>query len=1682
MSWRIFVCLALAVGHGLTTEWIRAQDNGDGTFTNPPLYADYPDPDIIRVGDDFYMVSTTFVNSPGLAILHSKDLVNWTTIGNVVERLEGDPRYDMQGGPLYRNGVFAPSIRFHGGTFYIAVQPNGTGQGLQIYHAKDPAGKWQLNQLDDSAFDPGLFFDDDGTPYVVYAGAWQSKITLRELSPNLDRFVGPPREIHEYRGLEGSHLIKRGDYYYIFHSRPSELAMYVSRSKNLFGDWETIRVIDDASGSGHQGAIVDLQNGDWYGFAMLDRGPIGRVTNISPIAWKKDWPVWGKNNVIPQTARKPIPDKPVIARPDSVEFADTTLPPEWRWNHNPDNSRWSLTARPGYLRLKPSVSPDFWNARNSLTHKGWGPTSCAVAKLDISHLTTGDRAGIGMLGKGVVTLAVERSADGKAKLVFGTGVDGDSPVSAKSYADIGEASEIQLALRMDFETLRGRCGYSLDGEKWTAIGDEFPLLWDWRTGTFQGEQYAVFCYNPNASEGYVDVDSVKFVKQSLVFAEAKSPAAAQDASARAAVAFDTFQYSGVDPAAKDLESSQYLNPILAGFYPDPSICRAGNDYYLINSTFAYFPGIPILHSTDLVNWRQVGHVIDRPDQLNYEGVGVSGGIFAPAISFHDGTFYVVCTMVGGEGNFLVTATDPAGPWSEATPLRFEGIDPSLFFDDDGRAWMVNNGAPAGEPLYDGHRAIWLQEFDPVRKRMIGPRKVLVNGGIDLSKRPIWIEGPHLFKHNGWYYLSCAEGGTGPQHSQVVLRSRTVQGPYEPWDKNPVLTQRDLSPDEPGAVTCTGHADLTTGPDGKWWAVFLGVRPYDGRFSPMGRETFMLPVTWTNDGWPTILPENERVPLVENTPTGVVRKPSRTALFNGTFSTRDDFDDQKLSPEWIMLREPSEAWWTLNHAAGMLELSPRAEQLSGRGNPSFLGRRVQHSQFKASLAVVPPSTPGVDAGLAVFQNETHYYFLAVRRDGDKIRIAMERQDGRRREVMKSTSVPAMKSVELWVDAENAKCSFGFVEAAGKRQTLASDADATLLTTAVAGGFVGATVGPYARLDRQSSEPASADSAIAPSPIAAPLNWKSSGPLIDPVSDDDHQLFSVKDPSVVYFDGMWHVYATTASAKGGWSMVYLTFKDWKDAAKAKPYYIDRNPNLKGYHCAPQVFYFRPHKKWYLIFQSQQPQYSTADDLSKPDTWTKPKDFFASKPPGTPRLWIDYWVICDETHAYLFFTGDNGRMYRSRTKIEDFPNRMSNPETVIKETRQELFEGSMTYKIKGTDKYLTLVEGLGPSRYYRAFLSDRLDGKWTPVPGADTFEQPFAGTNNVRFEEGVPAWTDDISHGELLRDGYDETLTVDLKGLRMLYQGRDQQSGGDYHTLPYRLGLLTLESSSAGDSSAEAGTPSPAGRRRGGRGRFGGPIVLGPDDKPAFPDPPADFNVVRDDIPHGKLELIEYDSKSVGTRRKMNVYTPPGYTPEKQYAVLYLLHGIGGDETEWQRFCHPEVILDNLIADGKAVPMIVVMPNGRAQKNDRAEGDVFAAAPAFEKFEQDLFEDVIPTIESNYSVLAERQKRALAGLSMGGGQSLNFGLAHLDSFAWIGGFSSAPNTKPGPALVPDLEAARTKLKLLWLSCGNQDGLIRFSQNAHAYLTEQNVPHIWHVDTHGHDPTEWSKNFYLFAERLFK
>ncbi|MBS7458565.1 glycoside hydrolase family 43 protein [Coralloluteibacterium stylophorae] len=538
-----------------------------------------------------------------------------------------------------------------------------------------------------------------------------------------------------------------------------------------------------------------------------------------------------------------------------------------------------------------------------------------------------------------------------------------------------------------------------------------------------------------------------------------APALADDA---APVFFDWFEYTGRDATFDTpLPAGHYRNPILAGYYPDPSITRAGDRYYLVNSSFAYFPGIPVFESADLVHWTPLGHVIERPDQLDFDGLRISRGIFAPAISHHDGTFYVVTTAVDAGGNFISSATDPAGPWSDPAWLPdIDGIDPSLFFDDDGRVYLLNNGPPEGEPRYEGHRAIWMQELDLAARRPVGPRRVLLDGGVDPSANPIWIEGPHIFRHDGWYYLTCAEGGTGPQHSQVVLRSREVWGPYAPYADNPVLTQRDLPDDRPGPIANAGHADFVEAADGSWWATFLASRTYgDGHYNT-GRETYLLPVTW-RDGWPVILERGRAIPQVVAGPSMLAREATQAPL-SGNFTWRDDFDGPALDGTWSYVRVPKRPWADLGVRPGELAIHPLDEGLDTLRNPSFLARRQQHLAFEASTALTVPETTDVEAGIAAYQNETHWVALAARRTPDGIELTLTRRSGATTTTVARTTLPAeTRSLRLRIAGDGGDYGFGYAVGEGGWLWLRQGVDGTVLSTKVAGGFVGTTLGPYAR---------------------------------------------------------------------------------------------------------------------------------------------------------------------------------------------------------------------------------------------------------------------------------------------------------------------------------------------------------------------------------------------------------------------------------------------------------------------------------------------------------------------------------------------------------------------------------------------------------------------------------------------
>ncbi|MEO6528629.1 MAG: glycoside hydrolase family 43 protein [Gemmatimonadaceae bacterium] len=540
------------------------------------------------------------------------------------------------------------------------------------------------------------------------------------------------------------------------------------------------------------------------------------------------------------------------------------------------------------------------------------------------------------------------------------------------------------------------------------------------------------------------------------------------APASRAARFDWFSYEGDDSVHRATagDRGRYANPVLAGFYPDPSVTRVGEDYYLVNSSFAYFPGVPIFRSRDLVSWTQIGNVLDRPSQLQLDSAGISRGIFAPVIRHHDGRFYMLTTLIDRGGTFFVTATNPAGPWSDPTWLpTVDGIDPSFYFDDDGKAYVVFNSAPAGPPLYNGHRAIWMQQFDVASGKMTGPKTLLVNGGVDLSKKPIWIEAPHIIKRGGKYYLICAEGGTEFNHSEVVFRADSVSGPYRPGPVNPILTQRHLDAARPNPITSTGHADFVQTPAGDWWAVFLGTRPYGDDTYNIGRETFLLPVQWVNE-WPVILAGNAVVPHSAVRPA-LPAQPAPAIPTSGNFRIRDEFDGPELAPYWQMIRTPRTRWYDFTSSPGALTLQPRHAGFDVASQPSFVGRRQQHLVASASTAMrYVPSIDGDKAGLLAFQNDQHYYFLAVARVGGKTQIRLEKHAGPATGpddgVVASVPVTlsAGRPVFLKIQARGGRYDFYYGLREGDWTLLQGDADGTILSTKVAGGFVGTLFGLYA----------------------------------------------------------------------------------------------------------------------------------------------------------------------------------------------------------------------------------------------------------------------------------------------------------------------------------------------------------------------------------------------------------------------------------------------------------------------------------------------------------------------------------------------------------------------------------------------------------------------------------------------
>lgn len=499
------------------------------------------------------------------------------------------------------------------------------------------------------------------------------------------------------------------------------------------------------------------------------------------------------------------------------------------------------------------------------------------------------------------------------------------------------------------------------------------------------------------------------------------------------------------------------NPILKGFYPDPSVCRVGEDYYIVTSTFAYYPGIPVFHTRDFSHLRQIGNVLTTDSQLPLSGVGHSHGLFAPTIRYHDGTFYVVCTNISKGGNFVVTATDPAGPWSEPHWLTgAEGIDPSLFFDDDGSCYYVGTRADSQQERYYGDNEIYIAPLDLDKFCLVGEPRPLWKGALRDS---VWPEAPHLYKIDGMYYLMIAEAGTADDHSVTIARSEALLGPYTGYKKNPVLTHRHLGRDYP--VKNVGHADLVQAADGSWYMVMLGSRPYEGS-SNLGRETFFARVEW-EDGWPVVNPGEGR--LTSETKTTLLDYPLEPLSGHYAFG---HMSWNNLDPRILFLRNPRRDDYTFGSEGLRLKLSPVT--LCDLDSPSFLCVRQTSFCFLTETRVTfSPDRPGEFAGLALVQNDCYHIRLeyGLTDTGHRLRVVLC-EDGQETVVQQAK----VQTEALWLKLTQHGQSLSFYykteQDAAQYKRLDYTVSARRMCTEHAGGFVGCTIGAYASSNGKSTE--------------------------------------------------------------------------------------------------------------------------------------------------------------------------------------------------------------------------------------------------------------------------------------------------------------------------------------------------------------------------------------------------------------------------------------------------------------------------------------------------------------------------------------------------------------------------------------------------------------------------------------
>lgn len=1027
-------------------------DMGNGIYRNPILFADFSDPDVVRSGDVYYMTASSFNYTPGLPILESKDLVNWKPVNYAVENIEF-PEYKN---PQHSKGIWAPAIRFHDGWYYIYYgMPD---EGIFMVKTKHPCKRWEAPVLvleGKGLIDPCPIWDDDGKAYVIHAYAnsrigFKSYLGMFEMSFDGERMIGEDHLIFDgtktQMTIEGPKVYKRNDWYYIFAPAGgvSNGWQTVLRSKNIYGPYEekiVMRQGDTLVNGPHQGALVDTPLGEEWFLHFQDRGAYGRIVHLQPVIWKEGWPVigrpkegqdWGEPYLF---HKKPgLPPANVTGIAASNGFDGEKLGLNWQWLGNHRKEFWSLSERPGYLRLY-SLNPSgqentiLWHCSNILTQKIMCPEMVMDTHMEFIHLKEEEQAGVIVIGDGYGWLGIHKRSD-RQEIVF---------VNSKWEAGVMREQDMERFLlpkdQMEIwfriqisekEDVEAEFFFSLNGQEYKKVNHMLTLSAHTWVGAKTGI-FAVAC-NGKKHEGYADFSEVVYKNtkkepepEFLIAKEGeletvkylveytKSSMNVRDETNRTVLHYAVQQDDvtlvrylvervGLSPLDADKKlitpfeeayllgcsevlayfeeicggafEDMYKNPVRTGMYPDPSVIRHGEDYYMVNSSFIYFPCIPIAHSKDLVHWETIGYAIENSEWAQLSQLEGGRGYWAPDISYSEGRFYITATYRMNDGGvicrkqMIVSSDKPQGPYTKPVFIEEDGIDPSLFHDDGRHYMLLNRGAR-------------ILELNQEMTASVSKARLLYYG--DCKRAP---EGPHLLKKDGYYYLFLAEGGTGMGHQITVARSRSLEEPFEPCPYNPILQQRDPN----ALIQRCGHGKPVQTQDGRWYMFYLCGRMPDGLHTFLGRETALDPIVWTEDGWPLV--NDGKGP-------GVLQKKPFPTCVTGKEEHYDgwsvEFKDGKISGEWLSPRG-RRAGEIVALKDGIL-IKGDAWEVDNKEARNLLLRRQSGFCFEAEMAfTVNMVETGDNSGMICYYDEHTWLKCGIVFNKSKGRLFVEENKG------------------------------------------------------------------------------------------------------------------------------------------------------------------------------------------------------------------------------------------------------------------------------------------------------------------------------------------------------------------------------------------------------------------------------------------------------------------------------------------------------------------------------------------------------------------------------------------------------------------------------------------------------------------------------------------------------------------